>query len=176
MSIIKNAKEFFGLAPLDPEMDSEAAYYAEESTYGAHGSAAYQPAYRAPREVADDYDTYREDRSYAAGAGRYGEPEAGYSPAAPRTGSSYAPRVVAVRLTSYTRAASVGEPFRDGDAVVFDMNDMEFSEAKRVIDFASGLCFALRGEMKKLDSRVFALVPAGAAVSTVDLEDAARRA
>lgn len=143
MSIMKSAKEFFGLTPVDMEQDD--AYYAEDSRYGdTQGSVAY-----APRRV-------------------YQEPEPEPAP------QPYAATIVPVDLRSYTEATLIGDPFRDGDAVVFDLNRMERAEAKRIIDFAAGLCFALRGKMKKLDQMVFAVVPENAAVSTIDLERAAR--
>lgn len=139
MSIMKSAKEFFGLTPVDMEQDD--AYYADDARYGeTEGSAAY-----APRRV-------------------YQEPEP----------QQYAATIVPVDLRSYTEATLIGDPFRDGDAVVFDLNRMDRGEAKRIIDFAAGLCFALRGKMKKLDPMVFAVVPENASVSTIDLERAAR--
>lgn len=148
MSIMKSAKEFFGLAPVDMEQDD--AYYADDSRYGeTRGSVAY-----APRRDYGDYD---------AGAVAPVEEDA-----------PYAATIVPVDLRSYKEATVIGDPFRDGDAVVFDLTRMDRAEAKRIIDFAAGLCFALRGQMKKLDTLVFALVPENAAVSTAELERAAR--
>lgn len=139
MSILKNAKEFFGLSPMDEERDD--AYYAETPRYETAGSAAYQPR---------TYDYEREP----------------YEPAP-------APAIAVVRLRSYKEAAEVGQPFRDGDAVIIDMEDMETAEARRVIDFAAGLCYALRGKMEQLSARVFALVPEGAPMGTHELKRAA---
>ena len=51
--------------------------------------------------------------------------------------------------------------------------------AKRFIDFAAGRCFGLRGKMLNLtrdmdtDRRVFGIVPEGAVIPTVELEDGA---
>lgn len=83
--------------------------------------------------------------------------------------------VVPVTISSYSDAASIGEPFRDGDAVVFDMADIDHGDARRIVDFAAGLCFALRGTMKKLDNKVFAIIPERADFTTAELERAARR-
>ncbi len=162
MSLMKSAKEFFGLAPVD--MEHEDAYYDDEPRYRSDGSAAYAPAPRRERDY-DDYD-------------RYAEPEAPAPAPAPVRPAprSYATTIVAVRLSSYTEATEIGEPFRDGDAVVFDLTNVERGEAKRVIDFAAGLCFVVRGQMKKLDGgdrTLFAIVPENATVSTLELERAA---
>ncbi|MEK0372150.1 cell division protein SepF [Corynebacterium mastitidis] len=165
MSIIKNAKEFFGLAPADAYHDD--AYYGEDVHYEAQGSAAYQPRREQGYEYGADYG-----RERTPAPSRH-EPVSRGAVARPAM-DSYTPAVVPVRLTSFTQSAEVGEPFRDGDAVVFDLSGMDLEEAKRVLDFASGLCFALRGQMKKLVPRVFAIVPDGATISTRELEEAAR--
>lgn len=89
------------------------------------------------------------------------------------------PTIVPISLTSYNDAQKVGEPFREGDAVVFELTDASHDAAKRFIDFAAGLCFALRGRMVNLtkgmdtDRRVFAIVPENATIPTRDLEYAA---
>lgn len=159
MSLMKSAKEFFGLAPVD--MEHEDAYYEDEPRYRTEGSAAYAPAPRREREY-DDYD-------------RYAEPEPAPAPSRPAP-RPYPVTIVPVQLTSYTEATEIGEPFRDGDAVVFDLTHMDRAEAKRVIDFAAGLCFVVRGQMKKLDSgerTIFAIVPENSSISTLELERAA---
>ncbi|MGP6172812.1 cell division protein SepF [Corynebacterium sp. A21] len=147
MSIMKSAKEFFGLTPIDMEQDD--AYYSEGGRYGeTQGSAAYA---HAPRQDYEDYP-----------------------PAPAPEPASYAATIVPVELRSYKEAARIGEPFRDGDVVVFDLSDMDKAEATRLVDFAAGLCFALRGTMKKVEGRVFAIVPETANVSQRELERAAR--
>lgn len=156
MSIIKNAKEFFGLTPY--EMEHDDAYYDDEPRYRSNGSSAYAPAPAYERDsYSREYTHSRTERPYVA----------------PRA------EVEFVELSSYGQAASIGEPFRDGDAVVFDLTRMENGENKRVVDFAAGLCYAARGRMvnvtKHLDSHrtVFAIIPETADVSTSELERAA---
>ncbi|MBC3185229.1 cell division protein SepF [Corynebacterium sp. zg-331] len=166
MSIIKNAKEFFGLAPADAYHDD--AYYGEDVRYESQGSAAYQPRREPGYEYGADYG-----RERGATPSRH-EPVSRGSVNRAVASAPYSPSVIPVRLTSFTQSAEVGEPFRDGDAVVFDLSGMDLDEAKRVLDFASGLCFALRGQMKKLVPRVFAIIPDGASISTRELEAAAR--
>ncbi|MDO4685786.1 MAG: cell division protein SepF [Corynebacterium sp.] len=87
---------------------------------------------------------------------------------------SYSPNIVYVRTQTFDDCTAVAEPFRDGDAVVFDMGGAASGIPRRIVDFASGLCFALRGTMRQLDSRIFAIIPEGASVSTIELERAIR--
>lgn len=150
MSMLKKTKEFFGLAPYEAE--HEDAYYADEPRY--EGTAAYAPEYR--------------ERDY------------GYAPEAPAPVAlspaprSYQSTIVPVELHSFEDAQVIGGAFRDGDAVVFDMSLLSREEARRIVDFAAGLCFALRGKMQKIDSVTFAVVPELSNISTSELERAAR--
>ena len=93
---------------------------------------------------------------------------------------SYAePKIVAVEVSTYNQAADVGDPFRKGDAVVFDLSRMEPGDNKRIVDFAAGLCFALRGRMVNVsknvdtDRKVFAITPEGSNFTQIELERAA---
>ncbi|WP_034648445.1 cell division protein SepF [Corynebacterium vitaeruminis] len=143
MSFVKKTKEFFGLTPY--ELEGDDAYY-EEPRY--EGSVAYQPRYderpSSEREVREPRETHL-DRSFPA-------------------------TIVPVTINSYSDAAAIGKPFRDGDAVVFDIRNLGAVEAKRIVDFAAGLCFAVYGQMKKIDTGVFAIVPKDADVTTAELE------
>lgn len=97
-----------------------------------------------------------------------------------RAPRSFTPEIVATAPRSYNDAKEIGEPFRDGDAVIMDLTDLDAADAKRVVDFAAGLCFALRGSMMNLARgtgsrrRVFAIVPENARLSTDELKRAAR--
>lgn len=161
MSLIKDAKEFFGLAPLPEEHDD--AYYAD------NGSVAYAPRYSADVRERDTRDTYEPRGSYRAST-------AATATLAPR---GYEAEIVAVEPRSYSEATRIGEPFRDGDAVTFELTDTDSAVAKRIIDFAAGLCFASRGKMHNLgreldtERRVFAVVPADADFTVEDLQLAA---
>lgn len=160
MSFIDRTKEFFGLAPAD--LDAEDPYY-DEPRYESNGGAAY-----CPRSAADY------DRPAARPASDYDRPA---SRVAPR--DDFAPTIVPISVTTFNEAQKVGDPFRDGDVVVFELTDADFKVAKRIIDFAAGLCFGLRGSMvnltKKMDTsrRVFAIVPEDTDVSNFELERSA---
>ncbi|MCK7636655.1 cell division protein SepF [Corynebacterium pygosceleis] len=153
MSSVKKFKEFFGLAPYE-DGAHDAAYYRDDADYGDVAAGGPEDGYG----------------PLSRGAGRsygYGTARPGYEPQA------YAPTIVPVRLVSFKQCTRIGEPFRAGDAVVIDLNSMDREEARRVIDFAAGLVFALRGEMRKLSPLTFALIPDDVEVSLAELEDAA---
>lgn len=156
MSFLGSAKEFFGLGIQDAH-EADDAYYYDDRRY-----AAAEPEYG--RDVVAERDTRA------------------YEPARPREYGStrvHTPAVVTVSPRTYNDAREVGEPFRDGDAVIMDLTGLDTAAAKRLVDFAAGLCFALRGQMHNLsrgidtDRRVFAIVPENAGIAEFELERAA---
>ena len=70
-------------------------------------------------------------------------------------------RIATVRPQSFTDARVIGEYFRDGIPVIMNLADLEEGDAKRIVDFASGLIFSLRGGIERVASRVFLLSPQG---------------
>lgn len=70
-------------------------------------------------------------------------------------------RLATIHLTSFHQARTVGERFREGIPVLMDLSGMDEAGAKRVVDFASGLVFGLRGGMDRIAPRVFLVLPPG---------------
>lgn len=68
-------------------------------------------------------------------------------------------RIVTVHPGSYNDALPIGESFRKGVPVIINLTDMSEAEARRVIDFAAGLTFGLRGVIERVTNRVFLLSP-----------------
>jgi cell division inhibitor SepF len=69
-------------------------------------------------------------------------------------------RIATITPDSVRDARSIGEMFRDGVPVIVNLTSMEPSDAKRVVDFAAGLIFGLRGSSDRVATRVFLLTPA----------------
>lgn len=79
-------------------------------------------------------------------------------------------RIVSVRPRSYNEARVIGENFRDGIPVIMNLSDMEDGEDKRLVDFAAGLIFGLKGNIERVSSKVFLLCPANLVVGPEDKE------
>lgn len=71
---------------------------------------------------------------------------------------------------SFADVEVLGERFRRGQTVILNMNASRPELAKRVLDFASGLTYALEGSIQKVGDRVFILTP-----KNVEISDADRR-
>ncbi|MFZ2511234.1 MAG: cell division protein SepF [Gordonia sp. (in: high G+C Gram-positive bacteria)] len=79
-----------------------------------------------------------------------------------------AARITTLRPADYAEARTIGERFRNGSPVIMDLVDMTNEDAKRMVDFAAGLVFALRGSFDKVATKVFLLSPAGVEVGAED--------
>ena len=74
-------------------------------------------------------------------------------------------KITTLRPKDYSVARTIGERFRDGTPVIMDLVSMDNADAKRLVDFAAGLAFALRGSFDKVATKVFLLSPADVDVS-----------
>jgi cell division inhibitor SepF len=73
--------------------------------------------------------------------------------------------IITLQPRSYSEARKVGEYYREGNPVIINLDDMEESERKRLVDFASGLVFGLHGRIERISLKVFLLSPANVSVS-----------
>ena len=92
-----------------------------------------------------------------------------HSPASsPRTADMS--RIITVHPRTYNEARTIGEHFRDGVPVIMNLSEMEDVDAKRLVDFAAGLIFGLRGTIERVTSKVFLLSPHNVSVAAEDKE------
>jgi cell division inhibitor SepF len=76
--------------------------------------------------------------------------------------------ITSLQPKSYNEARLIGERYRDGIPVIMNLTEMDDAGAKRLVDFAAGLAFALRGSIEKVTNRVFLLSPPNVEVSASD--------
>lgn len=67
--------------------------------------------------------------------------------------------ILTVHPTAYRDAQVIAVSFRDGIPVIMNLSRMADDEAKRLIDFASGLTMGLNGRIERVTSKVFLLTP-----------------
>ena len=78
-------------------------------------------------------------------------------------------RIETVHPRSYNDARRIGEEYREGVPVIMNLSELDDSDAKRIVDFAAGLVFGLRGSIERVTNKVFLLSP-----PNVDVGDEAR--
>ena len=77
-------------------------------------------------------------------------------------------RITTVHPTTYSEARTIGEHFRDHTPVIMNLSEMDEADAMRLVDFAAGLIFGLRGTIERVTNRVFLLSPANVTVTAED--------
>ena len=136
---------------------------AEESADGRAtvDAAAYATAHT-PETTADLADT----EQYAETYSNDGYYDQGYEPEE-TNGYTYGyeeeedelRRITTIHPRSYNDAKIIGEAFRENIPVIMNVEEMPDADAKRLVDFASGLAFALEGRIERVTAKVFLLTP-----------------
>ena len=80
--------------------------------------------------------------------------------------SSAKPHVVSP--SSFNDVQQVADRFKRDQPVIINLQGVDRDLSRRLIDFASGLCYGLEGDMERVADQVFLLTPRGAQVSDDD--------
>lgn len=73
--------------------------------------------------------------------------------------------ILTVHPRQYKDAQVIAESFRDGVPVIINLSQMTETDARRLVDFASGLSLGLYGKIERVTNKVFLLSPAHIAIS-----------
>ncbi|MDQ1688435.1 MAG: cell division inhibitor SepF [Frankiaceae bacterium] len=126
-------------------------------------------------EDEDHYDEYDEgydeavQPTHVAPTTRTGAAVAPLRPApapAPPVVEGY--RITTLHPRTYNEARTIGEHYRDGTPVIMNLTEMDDTDAKRLVDFAAGLVFGLRGSIERVTQKVFLLSPNNVEVTAED--------
>jgi len=134
----------------------------------------------------DKYDSYGEyedyDESVLAEESDDADPRAGQDEYAGYQVSEWRSeqpadlaRITTLHPRTYNEARTIGEHFREGTPVIMNLTEMVDSDAKRLVDFAAGLIFGLRGSIERVTNKVFLLSPANVEVTAEDKARIAER-
>lgn len=77
--------------------------------------------------------------------------------------SSAKPHVVAP--TSFNHAQEVADKLKVNQPVIVNLQNVDRDLSRRIIDFASGLCYGVGGQMERVANQVFLLTPSNVEVS-----------
>jgi cell division inhibitor SepF len=135
----------------------------------------YQDTY----DAYDEYDEYDEEQAEVMEAAQVRADYGGYvteqpaEPVPPR--QVELARITTLHPRTYNEARTIGEHFREGTPVIMNLTEMVDSDARRLVDFAAGLIFGLRGSIDKVTNKVFLLSPANVEVTAEDKARIAER-
>ena len=77
-------------------------------------------------------------------------------------------RITTLHPRTYNEARTIGERFREGMPVIMNLTEMDDADAKRLVDFAAGLSFGLRGSIERVTAKVFLISPQNVDVTAED--------
>ncbi len=73
-----------------------------------------------------------------------------------------------VKPRSFEQAKEVGDRFKEGQAVIVNLEGVSRELSRRLIDFGAGLCYGLGGTMERVASGVYLLTPPNVQVQAED--------
>lgn len=77
-------------------------------------------------------------------------------------------RIETVTPRTYNDARTVGDHYRSGVPVIMNLSEIADDDAKRLVDFAAGLVFAVHGTINRVTAKVFLLSPENIEVTDED--------
>lgn len=95
--------------------------------------------------------------SYASGSSSYSQQRQNVVGMSRQSGSG--PEVCMVMPKSFDDANTIAELLLQRKAVVLNLEGIDMSAAQRIIDFASGACYTVGGNLQKISKKIFIVVP-----------------
>jgi cell division inhibitor SepF len=178
MTAWKKAMSYLGLGPEDAYDDYDAPYEPEQRPSRPARPAADPADSGAVRTIPVRTASGRPERErelpHRPSFAEYDSP-----PAQRRQGSAVRsipsptppPRPQTIRPASFNQAQEIADRYKEGQPVIMNLEGVERDVSRRLIDFASGLCYGLGGSMEKVGSGVYLLTPLNTTSTTEDYED-----
>ncbi len=155
---------YFGIVEEDEYWDEE-AYAAEEElerTYDRDRQNVRR--LNARRREREEFEDWSDPEDVAAGAQTAVlRPRGGRRPLEAVASASVRVHLVVPR--SFNDAQSIADKFKDAVPVIVNLQGTDAELSKRLIDFSSGLTYALNGSMQRVADKVFLLTPRNVEVS-----------
>ena len=161
---------YFGLAEDESLYDEDYSTVHDEPEQPSRRSAVRRLDRRRSKEPSGEWDDAFHEEETAAGRPRRGgsSGEIGVLRSAPERKSSNAVRVHVIAPRSYNDAQQIADRFKNGVPVIVNLQTSDPDLSKRMIDFSSGMTYALDGAIQRIAEKVFLLTPANVEVSAED--------
>lgn len=69
-------------------------------------------------------------------------------------------KLIVYRPVSYEDTMSIIDNLKSRKPIILNMESIEVDVAQRILDFMSGACSAMGGDIRKISAKIFAVVPA----------------
>jgi len=153
-------------------VEDDHRYQDKYDSYGEYEDYDDQADQAEPAEEADAHGGVRRDGEVSGGYVGYQAPDWRTEHVSQTTDLA---RITTLHPRTYNEARTIGEHFREGTPVIMNLTEMVDSDAKRLVDFAAGLIFGLRGSIERVTNKVFLLSPANVEVTAEDKARIAER-
>ena len=155
---------YFGIVEEDEYWDEE-AYAAEEElerTYDRDRQNVRRLSPRSSRRGREEFEDWSEPEAEPAAQAA---PRANARRLEAVAGAGAAVKVHLVVPRSFNDAQSIADKFKESVPVIVNLQGTDPDLSKRLIDFSSGLTYALNGSMQRVADKVFLLTPRNVEVS-----------
>jgi cell division inhibitor SepF len=171
MSVFRTAMVWLGLVDDDQYDAQDDQYYLDEEYEDVPAAAPAQ----APARVAPAARSAQPESPVTVFRGRNSrEDEDAPAPAARSSAVKAIPmpttRVHVMDPRGFNDAQEVGDRLKNGQPVILNLQGVDRDLQRRLIDFSSGLAYALSGTMSKAADQVFLLTPSNVEVSDEEKE------
>jgi cell division inhibitor SepF len=155
---------YFGIVEEDEYWDEE-AYAAEEELERRYAEPANANVRRlGPRRSQGEFEDWSDPEPAGGGAKTAVlRPTGGRRPLEAVASASVRVHLVVPR--SFNDAQSIADKFKESVPVILNLQGTDVELSKRLIDFSSGLTYALNGGMQRVADKVFLLTPRNVEVS-----------
>ena len=154
---------YFGIVEEDEYWDEE-AYAAEEDIERTYERDRQNVRRLNPRaRQREEFEDWSEPDAQPPARTAVMRPSGGRRPLEAVASASVRVHLVVPR--SFNDAQSIADKFKDAVPVIVNLQGTDAELSKRLIDFSSGLTYALSGSMQRVADKVFLLTPRNVEVS-----------
>ena len=161
-NVWNKALVYFGIAEEEEYWDED--FSAEDSLERSYSDRPNVRRLHRPKRKEEEFDDWT-DPEPAARPAATSQSRRQARPPLEAVAPGGSQRVHLVMPRSFNDAQSVADKFKDSVPVILNLQNADAELAKRLIDFSSGLTYALNGGMQRVADKVFLLTPRNVEVS-----------
>ena len=160
--------KFLNYMKLNGEDDDE---YFDEDYLDDEDDMEPAPPVKKPQiqKVSKQQDDYQEERPAAKKPALSGKITPMKQPASRKLGNA-GMEVCVIKPTTVEDAREITDTLLANRTVVLNLEGLDVDIAQRIIDFTSGSCFAINGNLQKISHYIFIITPASVDISG-DIQD-----
>lgn len=156
--------KFLNIMRLNPDDDDD--FYNEDYDYDddyEEEPVRQKSSFRKEKKKEEFEDDYEEDVSFRDKQAKTTPKVTPIRPVKKQNSSGM--EVCVIKPTSVEDAREITETLLNNRTVVLNVEGLDVEIAQRIIDFTSGSCFAISGNLQKISNYIFIITPASVDIS-----------